>query len=338
MTKKQDTLWLKMSSNAIKCKLIFIFLFLKFSCFSEENIAITYRPAERLGDQIVDYMHAKWIAYKWGYPFYYHPFKYSDQLVLHDFEKPLTSEVKEQFTNHEDLFYIDQLNKIYSTKTLLYLSHYPDSPDEHASLFWKPELNPVPVDWSDQTFLKLMRTLIAPKYPLKLISPPSGIVSVALHYRSGEGYDAAHTKRALPLRFPYPDFYIEQLKRLYDYVGKDRLYVYIFTDHPSPVQIKVMLQENLQNYNILIDCRTGENSHTTNVLEDLFSLMQFDCIIRSVSHFAATAARLGNFKIDISPKKGHFVEDRFKIDEVNFISNSLWNDNDKKWVTINKES
>ena len=44
-------------------------------------------PGGRLGDQLIAYMHAKWVSYLYDIPLLYKPFHYSNDLVLDDKEE-----------------------------------------------------------------------------------------------------------------------------------------------------------------------------------------------------------------------------------------------------------
>jgi hypothetical protein len=308
----------------MKFKLLLMFiLFNPFACFSENNKVITFGWGGRLGDNILDYTHAKWLSYKYGIPLLLTTFEYSDQFVFYDKEEHLTPEKCALYT--EVRFESpNQLVQEVNTNTRFFLAHGCDSFDEYVSLgYWGTY---VPVDWNDEYFKNMMKGLIYPKNPLNLIIPPKGVVSVALHYRNGGGFihDTDTMKRALPLRFPENEFYLEQLKRLYLMVGCQPLYVYIFTDSPEPEQVKTMFQSYLAGLNIKFVCREAGNRHDLNVLEDMFSMMNFDCLIRPISHYSITASHLGDFKIELFPKHGYWYGDKFVVDEVNTVQKATW--------------
>jgi hypothetical protein len=318
----------------IKQLLIFFvfFIFLPHACFCEYRKAVTHTGGDRLGDKLVDYIHAKWVSYKWGYPLFYQPFKYSDQLILHDQEKILTSRAAKSFACRFTVKDVNQLDQDYNT--LFEIFHFPDSYDEYVQIGWAGFAPYIPVDWTDTKFRDRMRALIYPKYPLSLISPPKDVISVALHYRNGGGVDDNYVKSILPLRFPINEYYFEQLKNLHSLVNNDSLYVFIFTDHPNPSEIKQMFLSRFPN-NITFDCR-ATSSHNSCVLEDLFSMMNFDCLIRPISHYSSVASHLKDFKIEISPKHGHYknhsdISLGHIIDETYIIQRATWDLEKKEW-------
>ena len=243
-----------------------------FSYCSYEK-AITFGWGGRLGDNILDYTHAKWISYQYGIPLLFKNFDYADQFVFYDVEEHLTPE-KQLSYSEIVLQNFNQLNKKRKKNTLYFIPHVCDSLVEH--IFNGSKGLHIPVNWKDQTFRKMMKTLIAPKYPLKLIYPPSNIISVALHFRTGGGFvwDTDSMKKGLPLRFPEPEYYIKQLSRLHKLVSYKPMYVYIFTDHSEPGVLKTQLEKSFINKNIQFDCRIEGNKHDANVLEDLFSILK----------------------------------------------------------------
>ena len=183
-----------------------------------------------------------------------------------------------------------------------------------------------------------MQTYIFPRYPLNLIDPRPNMISVALHFRTGGGYvhDTALMKQCLPLRFPEPIYYIEQLKKLHSLVNNQPLYVHIFTDFPEPAQLKKMLRLHFRKSNIIFSCRESGNQHDANVLEDMFSMMNFDCLIRPISHYSMTASHLNNFKIEMFPRHGYFENNKFIIDQVDIVEKAKWDAVHNKWVAIER--
>ena len=53
---------------------------------------------------------------------------------------------------------------------------------------------------------------------------------------------------------------------------------------------------------IHFDCRKQNNGPGANVLEDFFSMMNFNCLIRAGSHFSRFVQRLGKNKVVIYPE------------------------------------
>lgn len=315
-------------------------LLLPVTCFStqtEHKKAITYGGGGRLGDNILDYVHAKWISYKWGIPLLFNPFEYSDQFVFDDVEEKITPEHRVVF--HEQIITsLQQLNKKIEVDTLYFLPHACDSYDEY--IFNGSYGTYVPVDWDDDLFRNMMVRLIAPKNPLTLIEPPKGIVTVALHYRTGGGYiwDTDEMKRGLPLRFPNNKYYVEQLTKLHEMVNDEPMYVHIFTDHPNPKEVRAFFRKAFPQSNIEFACRITGNRHDANVLEDLFSMTKFDCLIRPMSHYSLTASHIGNFKIEFFPKHGYWTKkNRFIVDQVEIVKKGTWNSLNKTWNQINSK-
>ena len=71
----------------------------KDSPFSElkSETAISYKlSGGRLGDNLIAYFHAKWLAYKYNLPLLYISFPFSDQFCLFEKDQPLDSNLKFQ--------------------------------------------------------------------------------------------------------------------------------------------------------------------------------------------------------------------------------------------------
>ena len=118
------------------------------SCAAPKK-AVTFGWGGRLGDNILDYTHAKWISYKWGIPLLFQPFQYSDHFAFHDHEAMLTPELSASYSI-VILESFSQLDEAVETDTLYFVAHTPDSYIEYLSLGC-PNLY-IPVDWTDETF------------------------------------------------------------------------------------------------------------------------------------------------------------------------------------------
>lgn len=258
-----------------------------------------YASTGRLGDQLLAYLHSKWISYRYGIPFMYQPFDYSDRLVLHTEEILYTT--KSSCFSHvivprfRDVIDYD----IHAPGTLYNIQYFSESPWE--LLVWGSQWYTFSVDWKDPIFRKEVQRLISPRSPIALHEIPKDRISVALHLRLGGGFDPLSTVVTYPAKFPPHDYYIEQLKMIYTLFHEQPLYVYLFTDDQQPLDIVRIYQRQLLGLDIQFACREKNNHHTKNVIEDFFAMMQYDCLIRPDSNFSLVAGRITDYKVIISP-------------------------------------
>jgi hypothetical protein len=265
--------------------------------------AITWKPnGGRFGDNLVSYSKAAYLAYLSGLPLLYFPFPYADQLMLHENEIMYTPEEQSRFYATIKILR-NPLAKLSKNNNTLYVSR------------WKTEIE---VDWCDETFVAKMKENIAPRYEIEKVDIPKNVISVAVHVRNGGTFnaDTQQEKERCPLRFVPEEFFIEQIDRIAQMFPDQRLYVYIFTDHPHPMQLAQKFQLALKNPCITFGFRTANNSHKTNVLEDFFSMMDFDCLIRPGSHFTRFVQRLGNNKLVIYPESVKEINGKKVIDTI----------------------
>ncbi len=59
---------------------------------------------------------------------------------------------------------------------------------------------------------------------------------------------------------------------------------------------------HLRDYPITFGCREKGNRHDANQMEDFFGMMEFDCLIRSVSNFTLMHTVIGDYLAIITPK------------------------------------
>lgn len=295
---------------------LLIFLCMAAAVSAEEiPAAVTYQlKTGRFGDQLLAFSHAVWFSHALGIPVYYKPFSFSEQLKLHmDSElireghfSPAKTVVLDSKEDYLQLFKL--LRSAQSYKGVLFeVPYYPDSTYLYEG---RPQAQFTEVNWKDPEFLARLRQLISPLKDIPKHALPADRVPVALHYRSGVGYDKPGWKQIFPLKGPPDDFYADALSMLLQVVDEP-LYVYLFTDDPEPMQVLEKFRSRFSNRNIVFACREGPNGHALNVLEDFFGFGDFDCLIRPDSNFSFMAAHLFPFKIIVSPahfrKKGKGV-------------------------------
>lgn len=252
--------------------------------------AITWEPnGGRFGDNLLSYSKAKWLSYTFDIPILCLPFAYSDQLMMHEMESFYHQEDGQLFSNIVHLPLFSSNFKLHKNNDTLYINH------------WKTE---VIIDWFDATFIEELKKNIAPRYELEKVIIPEDCISIAVHVRNGGGFavDTQQEKERCPLRFVPDEFFIAQIARLADMFPNDNLYVHIFTDHLEPAVLMKKFKKALNNPRITFGFRKQDNYHNANVLEDFFSMMDFDCLVRPGSHYSRFVQRLGNNKVVIYPE------------------------------------
>lgn len=292
-----------------------------FPNFLDARSAVTYTfSGGRFGDDLLAYCHAKWISYKYDIPLLYRQFPYSDQLNMHILEEPFTEIITK---NYKNILNIAQTYsyRIEPDQDILYVIPYFSESvleQDNPRFFFR-----FPIDWKDPNFKAELKKMISPRLPLELVKIPEGYISVALHLRIGTGYDIANIQDyyllddpRCQLKFSPLTYYIHQLQATCEYYKNQPLYVHVFTDHTNPKELVDILESHLKNSQITFGYRTEKNSHRLNVLEDFFSLLQFDCLIRPDAHFSFIASKLAQYQLLISPWHGDKKNNQFMIDQI----------------------
>lgn len=273
---------------------------------------ITYEfSGGRFGDNLLSYLHAKWLSYQHHIPLSYIPFPYSDELMLDSIEQKLDP-------NDSTIHPLTQFSELSSPLPITYTCPYfPESQRELK----KGNYFSFKVNWKDPIFRQITLECLSPKRALQVIYPPQNTINIALHYREGGGVDSLSTQRMYPLKLPPIEFYIETLTKILHLLPQSSIYCYLFTDAQNPQAIIQKIQKEKQLSTIQWDYRKTKN--TLFVLDDFFSFFQFHILIRPESNFSIIPSLLHDFAIVCYPT--HFVKKSksIKIDEITIETNPI---------------
>ncbi|HBR70276.1 TPA: hypothetical protein DIC20_04580 [Candidatus Dependentiae bacterium] len=323
-----------------KSKLIIILFLLSNKLLASD---VTYLfSGGRFGDNVIAYLHTKWVAKKHDLQFKYRPFPYAEQLALH-YKEPIFNEQGK----YEQVISVTDQTRFIKDKNYLYvIPHFPESKFEYEQY---KGLYPFycTVDWNDKEFISEVRANIQPVRKLNLLNLPKDRICVALHVRKGGGYDTPLTADGyypeegkttpfdivFPLKFPPDSFFVEQLKIFSESVNHKPIYAYIFTDDQNPKRLVDKYAAELNLPNITFDYRGKNNHHTANVLEDFFSLAQFHVLIRGESSFSIVASLLTKNQLVIYPTDVNYnpqgawkknIPDVLNYKEAHYQFNTTW--------------
>lgn len=102
-----------------------------------------------------------------------------------------------------------------------------------------------------------------------------------------------------PLKFPPIQYYIDVLNALSAYLDHMPLDVVVFTDDSDPLALIKTLQKNINNESVSFKLYHPE--WKKHIVEDLYLMSKFDCLIKSESTFSSISQLLGNHAITVIP-------------------------------------
>jgi|SRR5579859_3899878 len=273
----------------------------------------------RLGDNLVSFCHAKGQALKNKAKFLYVPFPYSDQLMIHELEPRLFEKEKHRYSQ-VIVMNPGQQAIINNTNTLYLLPYCAEAPIELKDPHEAAKYEYSKVDWKNQDFLTEIRKLIKPRFVIPQPYLPQDRITVAVHVRLGGAFESdSYLDRKAPTvicKMPPISYFIEQLSWLSSFFKDQPMYAYIFTDDSNPTSIMKAIAQGVNKINIQYNCRRHDNHWANNVLEDLFNMTHFDCLIRSTSNFTFIASKLTDYKVVISALNAQWVDGQATIDQV----------------------
>ncbi len=279
------------------------------------NCAVTYDlGGGRFGDQVIGYLHAKWISYKYDMPLFYKPFIYSDHLMMHLQEKDFDSNYLRFYKRVVRPKYQQSIDYQNGKETLFVIPYFPENLWEHTP---REQWYYFPVDWEDEGFKKEIRKMVAPINFTPQLVLPEGKEAVAVHVRLGGGFDSSDAYKAIPLKIPPLSFYSEQIRYLYYLLGEKPLYVHVFTDDKDPKKLVSTFYEQTKDLDVEYGYRAGGNAHDQNVLQDFFEMARFNYMIRPDSNYSLVVSKIGDFKVVIAPLNCVWIDNNTcYIDEV----------------------
>lgn len=309
--------------------------------------AVTYLGIDewggRLGDMLLMYVKAKWVAHQHHLPLLVKPFKYADQLCLYDREQHLTQDIerncKKKIVTCYDGSEIINSGQ-FSMDTTFYQVHYYYNPPLWGDIQKKYDSQEI-IEWhevlKDKGFIEELKKCIAPRYSLNLPDLPQDKITVAVHIRTGDGYDNPRASRQLyslnelelaaanpqrnavdvcfPLKVPPLQYYADQIVRLSEMFDNAPMYVHIYTDSNDPCSIMNLIEFTVKKNNITFNCRKESNHHSSNVLEDMFAMARYQCLIRSGSNYPQISQLIGNHDVVICPLSCKWIADALVIDQ-----------------------
>jgi len=328
----------------IICTLCLVSFFIESN---QKQSAITYslhNGSGRFGDKLITYIKAKWVSYKYDIPLYYVPLKhrswpipYSDKLMISKLENLYTKDIQLKF-NKTIAFTCKKSNRFIACDSQNDFHFEKDAGHLYCGYFMPNFYHKkLTVDFEDELFVQELKKTIKPITPIQKPKIPENRISVALHVRKGGGYDKmlqnkkdipaifkrstnkelySYSDYSFPFKFPPDQYYIDQIKKLYDLLEHKPLHIHIFTDDTMPEKIAHSYEEQLHEYDITFSYRKNDNHYNSNILEDFFSMTYYDCLIRGESNFSLVAGVIGDFFIEIYPLTGYWSNNQLIIDKV----------------------
>ena len=278
----------------------------------QEN-AVTYSfSGGRLGDNLMAYFHAKWIAHKYHLLFLYKPFPHSDAFHLSLRDTPFTSEAA-----FENLITIRNESQITSSpsSTLFIVPYFPESHFEYEmlDLTWAPYFK---VDWEDPFFKAEVKASLEPIHPVETLPLQKKHLTIGVHIRRGGGKDGPETYTLFPLKFPPDQYYIDQIKRVARLFKHQDLHIHLLTDDLTPSAIAKKFEQALKNKRLHFFYRAKGNGPDSHILEDFYLIPKFDCLILCQSNFSLVASKLGRHRLVITPEHAVIQENQVIIDQI----------------------
>jgi hypothetical protein len=221
----------------------------------------------RLGDNLLSYLHARWIAYRNHVPLVFKPFPQAEEFAL----------AKE--SRHPAI------------ASQVEIPYFPEPSMKNQNL-------PFTIDWDDPEFHEEIVQCLSPTKSHNILELPADRITVCVHIRRGGTFDSPSSHKEFPLKFPPDSYYIEQIRTIARIFQGKPLYVFLMTDDLHPEALVQRYKKAVTYPNIQWDCRKNPPE---NDLDDFFSIPHFDCLVLCDSNFSIVASKLTQYAIRIAP-------------------------------------
>lgn len=320
------------------CTIGIIFIGIQQSWSVKHGIVIDIQEKiSRLGDYVYSYGLANLFSLKYNIPFYMTPFKYSELFLLHECDQFLDEKTRNSFEQVVEILKEDELLKHLKTskKSTLFTLYY----DSRAHIL--PELKenfPTVHAYLNMYFYaqrcsalgSFLKKAFTPKVTPHQIFLPDDKITVAVHVRKGSGPDTEmkaiqyqdefdyilrrdvalptfvkSLDFKIPWKFPSEQFYVDQIIKLSEMLNHAPLFVYVFSDSKHPEKIVERFKKRITLPNITLTCNKQDACvrHISGnaIIEDIYNMSRFDCLIKAESGFSLTSQFIGDYKIIIVP-------------------------------------
>lgn len=264
---------------------------------SATSAIVTRFTNGRLGNNLVTFSHALYCSYLYDYPLYYYPFRHSEKLALSRLY-PRRQELPKTFSKR---VIVRSLSDITFAKNVKY--EIPFAADFYSSPL--ADDRSITPRYSDPGFVRRLKACIYPIVPIREVVPPSGIPSVAVHLRTGGTFDPDRSKDRFAYKFIDKASCLKMVVWLSRSLRARGVYAHIFTDDRYPGRILEWFEQHSDIGNIKWGI-TIDNTDPYRMLSDLFSMPNFDYLVRPRSDFSLFAQVLGDYKLILISKHAHF--------------------------------
>lgn len=290
---------------------VYVFLLLQLLlcgniCAGNTKSAVTFElNGGRFGDNIFSSSQAFFIHWRYGLPFLFQPFTYSNQLKIFYLYPHCSEKIAQQFKQ----------------KLRISKGKAPVIDNFNAILYTTIFYPPIDIDWSDNEFVCAFRDIIAPADPAwRPMELPQDRHAIAIHIRTGGDFKPDEQSRIeRPLQFPPFDYYVQTLQLLLHHL-QGPCHVHIFTDHSKPKSLAKKIKKKLSSKDrarVTITYRVQGNAHNAHVVADFFNMMQFKYVIRTQSRFSSFVEQLGTCFISIYPITISQKKHKVKVSHIN---------------------
>jgi len=267
---------------------------------TNDNVFVTNLPLGRTGAHLGCYLKAKAAAAYLGAPFILTLFPYSAEFSLHNSD-PQRSKFAAFAGKKVTVKTTKQLEKIKCDISKNHIKQ-PTLYVIHGCL----RIN-IREFLSDEE----IKTLLSPLKKIDGPTPPPGYTSVAVHVRTGGGFDSELSIATQPEHFTGIHYYATQMQHLADKYPDTKFWFFIFTDDQHPAKLVSALSKLVNAPNISMEYRR-KNRHNINIVEDIILMSRCRYLIKPKSSYSGMAAIIGKHEEVLDLKSGAYTNNPWR--------------------------
>lgn len=260
------------------------------SCETLPKRGLTYQmyPLSRLGDNLSTYARAKWLSEKYDLPLIVKGYPAFNNLQLMKNAK----------------YSIPSQERAARLGVPFTIQAFEQNSDKEV-IWEKPFMSDALIEegfLDDEDFRARLEADLQPAVEMDLPELKDDRLNIALHLRTGGGFDMENAHLIWPDKIPPTTCYQQMIQYVLEEYKNEPLHIEIFTDSLNPAELTTFYTAfaTKHHHNVTVHSAASSGSQEAHAAKDLISMMRYPVIIKPASGLSGMAVKLGGIQREIT--------------------------------------